>query len=195
MLFTFDNINAWEVAVELDEFKGSTAASGDVGEFLGIAEDFSSGGTVATTDNGERTVLFGRRDASFADAFGTFLEGWVFEDTHWAIPEDGLSRLDDAGIEGDGLWTDIRAFIAFWEVGFVAIDEFDIFWSSGKVIEVEAFDDFGIDGENDLASLIALLGVFELVIFTDGIRDVDAEDSLLEGGGHTTADEDLVALL
>ncbi len=149
-------------------------------EFLGIAKLLGSSGGVTTTDDGEGSVL-GGIGTCLADSLGTGLEIIIFEDSHRSVPENGLSVLDDVGIELDGLWTDVGTFEIIREVDTVVFQRLDFLGLGREVIEIQTLGKDIIDRKNDFSGFIALLGIFKLIIFAKGLSDLVSEDSLLEG--------------
>ena len=141
MVFLFEDVNTWEVAIVLDHLERSTAASGDVGEVLLVAKLFGSGSTVATADDGEGFAF--KVFDGFADGNGASLEVFLFEDAHWAIPEDHLGLADDASEELAALWTDIAAFHIFRNL----FDDLDL----TAFLLFEAVGSDGINWKDDLA--------------------------------------------
>jgi len=174
------------MAFVLDHLERSSAAGGDVGEVVLIAELFDGRGGIATAANGEGFAV--EFLDGLADGLGTALEFRLFEHAHRAVPEDHFGFGDGLGEEFFGLGADIDAFEAFGDF----IDHFDL----AAFDRFEGIGDDGVDGEDDLVAglLEAVLRVFEGGFVEEGGADLLAA-GFLEGIAHRAADDDVIALI
>ena len=96
---------------------------------------------VASTHDGGRTGVSGN---SFGDSNGAGIEGWSFEDTHWAVPDNCLGVGDFACVQLYGLGADIKPHLIGWDglrssqrgSPHAGLD----FWSNHIVYRQEEFD-------------------------------------------------------
>ena len=180
--------NAWQFFA-FDGFKQSAAASGDIRHLVGETELVDASHGVATADERESTVLGGCCNG-FSDGLGAFGEGVELKHAAGTVPKNGFRAFDDIGEQFAGLGTDIHAFPAFGDVHRVN--------DLGVGIVAELITNYAVDGENEIDAFFLgfgkdVEGEVKFVVFADGITNLAAE-SLLEGVGHATAEDEVVDL-
>src|SRR4051794_32785120 len=83
-----ENVEGGEVAV-FEELEGGAATCRHVGDFVGEVHLFDGGGGVAAADDGGGAFARDVGDG-LGDGLGAGGEGFLFEDAHGAVPDDGF---------------------------------------------------------------------------------------------------------
>src|SRR6267142_4314059 len=91
-----------------EKFKGSAAASGDMGDFVREAGVMNGCDGVAASNDGSSAGACGSSDA-FGNLERTFRESGHLEYAHGAVPDDGFCGGNFLTIGFDGFGTDIQA--------------------------------------------------------------------------------------
>ena len=158
---------------------------------LGGEAGLLDGGDGVTTANDGDAALAGELGEGGGNSVGALGEGVELEDTHGAVPDDGLA-VSEASLElSDGLRSDIKTHPALRDL--VNINDL----SRGISGELISDDDVGGEVELDAllgGDLLELLGELKLVILDKGLADVVAA-GLQEGENHATTQDELVDLL
>lgn len=150
-----------------------------------------NGGSVTTTDDDDLAVLSSGNGVvkGSLGAVGELLE---LEDTGGAVPQNGLGLVNGLLEELDRLLTTVETLPAVGDtllVGGLA--------SVGVLVELVGGDE--VNGEDDLD--VVLLGLLDKVLdglaaslVEERVTDLHVLKSLLEGKGHTTANDEAVDL-
>jgi hypothetical protein len=177
----------------LEELQAGTTASRDVTNLVLNAVLLGDGGGVTTTDDDDLAVLLDSIDDGVKSGLCATGELLELKDTGGTVPEDGLGLGDGLLVELDGLLTTVKSLPAVGDtilVGGVA--------SVGVLVKLVGGD--VVDREDELDAL--LLGLLNEVtdglgagLVEEGVSDGDVLESLLEGEGHATADDEGVDLV
>ncbi len=151
------------------------------------AEHADGGGGVAATDDGEGAVVRGGVDDGLGDALGALGERGHLEDTHRAVPEDGLGGGEDVGELLDGLRADVRGQPALRDL----VEGDDLVLGVGG----ELGGGHEVHREDDLVAetLEEVLAGVDHLLLQQGLLGVVAL-GVEEGVAHAATDDDLVGL-
>ena len=149
---------------------------------------------VAAADDGDAAVGLDGRDR-VTNAVRTLRERSELEAAHRTVPDDRLGALDGLAEELYGLRTDIEPHPA---VGNIALESLHLN-VAGVLLGRELVGDDVVDGEKNLDALGSgglehLAAVGDLLVLTEGGADLKTL-SLLEGVGHTAADDERIDLV
>ena len=173
------------------EFQGSAAAGGDVGDLVCEAQLLAGSRGVAAADDGHCVGIgqsLGHRD-------GALCQGGVLKDAHGAVPDDGLGVLHGVGEQSPGLLADVQALL----VGGDGLNGHGLHINGAVDGVGEAGSHHGVHGQQQLDALALSLGhhvlaVADLLGIQQGVADAVALGGQ-EGVGHAAADNQGVHLL
>jgi len=160
-----------------------------MGHLLSQASLLDGSDGITTTNDGN-AALAGQISKSGGDGVSALSEGIELEDTHGAVPDDGLG-ISEGTLEGlDGLRPNVEAH----PVGGDLVNVNDLSGSIGG--ELVGNDNIGGQVELDAllgGDLLELLGQLELVVLDEGFAHRVAS-GLQEGENHATTQDEGVDL-